>query len=415
MWLHEEITARNRSSSEDARRLRRQAPRLNTTQLILRLAVRPCVKFPRGIADSRAWIHGAIEAWTEFLRWAKWWEAGLSMSPTTPAPAASSPPPMASTPPEIASRFRGLSLPRNLKDFRGIESRRFFESLGTGNAPHSTGPPEIASRFRGPSRERLSILLLTKNEEARLAPCLDSVRWADEVVVVDGESTDRTRDIAHAVGATVVNRPFSGSFAQERNAGLDAATGDWVLQMDADDAVSPELRAAIERVLVGGSPHAALKVRRRNYFLGHRMRYGGWYHYNLVLFRRPACRYEGLVHERLIVQGTIGVVDGDLVHRPFDSLEQFVDRQNRYTTLQALELLQRPDRPDEGMIARQLRRRPRKVWWKLYVKKQGWREGMWGLVFSVLFAWVELMIWAKCWEATHSRVGGLLGRETFNA
>lgn len=251
-------------------------------------------------------------------------------------------------------------------------------------------------------RVRLSILLLTKNEAGRLPECLDSVTWADEIVVVDGQSTDGTQALARAYGATVVERPFSGSFAQERNAGLAAATGDWVLQMDADETVSPELRAAIERLLVEGSPHAALKLRRRNYFLGHQMRFGGWYHYNVVLFRRARARYDGLVHERLTVDGTTGVLEADLVHRPFQSFEQFIARQNRYTTLQARELLQ-ADGCSSARFIREVGVRPVKLWWKLYVKKQGFREGVYGLSFSILFAWVHFLKWAKYWEMRQSQ------------
>ena len=248
------------------------------------------------------------------------------------------------------------------------------------------------------AREQLTVLLLTKNEEAKLARCLESVRWADEVVVVDGQSTDRTRDIARQYGATVIERPFSGSFAEERNAGLAAATGDWVLQMDADEQVSPGLRAAIERLLREGSPHAALKLRRRNEFLGREMRYGGWYHYHTALFRRPLARYEGLVHERLQIQGTLGVLEADLCHAPFQSIAQFIDRQNRYTSLQASELLTRHGRLPLPHVMRKLWARPLKLFIKFYLKKQGCREGMHGLVFSLLFAWVDFLIWAKYWE-----------------
>ena len=251
-----------------------------------------------------------------------------------------------------------------------------------------------------PDRARVSILLLTKNEASRLSGCLESARWADEVVIVDGQSTDGTQAIGRTFGATIVDRPFSGSFAEERNAGLDVATGEWILQMDADETVSPELRAAIERLLAEGSPHAALKIHRRNYFLGHRMRYGGWYHYNLVLFRRRRCRYEGLVHERLQVDGSIGVLEGDLIHRPFESFAQFLSRQNRYTTLQAQELAARAQPPSPKELRHQIYVRPFKLFWKFYVKKQGFREGMHGLLFSLLFAWVHVLTWAKCWELT---------------
>ncbi len=249
---------------------------------------------------------------------------------------------------------------------------------------------------------RLTVLLLTRNEARQIERCLSSVRWADEIVVVDGESTDGTAERCRAFGATVVSRPFCGSFAEERNAGLDVASGDWVLQMDADERVTPGLRMALERVLSSqGGGVAAYQVYRRNIFLGRFMRYGGWYHDHLCLFRRTGHRYHGLVHERLNVRGEIGHLRADLEHEPFRSLEQFITRQNRYTTLQARELLETNGVLPWRTVEPRLRRRALNRWWKFYVKKQGFREGMHGLVFSTLFAWVELLIWAKYCELAY--------------
>ena len=253
-----------------------------------------------------------------------------------------------------------------------------------------------------PERQRLTILLLTKNEAQRLQRCLESASWADEVVIIDGQSTDGTQAIGRAFNAKVTERSFSGSFAEERNAGIDAASGDWILQMDADEVISPQLRTAIERLLEEGAPHAAFKIRRRNYFLGHEMRYGGWYHYHTALFRRALARYEGRVHERLKIQGSVGVLEADLCHYPFDSLTQFVDRQNRYTSLQARDLLETRGVLPIATIKRQLWRRPLKLFWKLYIRKQGFREGLYGFVFSTLYAWVDFMVWAKYWELTRT-------------
>ncbi len=250
------------------------------------------------------------------------------------------------------------------------------------------------------ARERLSIILITKNEEAKIARCLESVRFADEVIVVDGESTDRTAAIAASMGARVINHRWEGSFAKERVTGVSASTGDWVLQMDADETISDELRATLQRLMIEGTPHAAFRVRRLNEFLGRRMRHGGWYHYNTVLLRKSRCRYDmSLVcHERHIVDGTIGVIEAPLEHRPFANLTQFVERQNRYTSLQAQDILTTQGRLPERRIRREIFWRPIKSFWKTYVKKQGWREGMHGLVFAFLFAWVDGLKWAKYWE-----------------
>ncbi len=251
-------------------------------------------------------------------------------------------------------------------------------------------------------RQRLSVVVLTKNEEPRIARCLESVRWADEIIVVDGLSTDRTVEICRGFGARVIEHPFGGSFAQERNLGLQQAQGDWVLQIDADDVATPGFRAAVERLLGDPPPHAAVKFRRKSYFLGRFMRYGGWYHYLPNLVRRGAVRYEGLVHERPVVQGTIGQLDADIEHHPCEDLAEFLKRQDRYTGLAVQEMLAGGARLSEREVRARLLSRPWKTWWKSYVKKQGFREGMHGLVFAVFFAGVEFLKWAKYWEAAHA-------------
>ncbi len=246
-------------------------------------------------------------------------------------------------------------------------------------------------------RQRLSVVILTKNEERRIRRCLESVRWADEIIVVDGMSTDRTVAICREFGARVIPHAFEGSFAQERNLGMEAATGEWVLQIDADDVVTPPFQAAVERLLSQPQSHQAFKFRRKSFLLGRWMRYGGWYHYLPNLLRRDV-RYEGLVHERPILTGSIGLIEADIEHHPCGDLETFVRRHNRYTDLSVRELIARHGRMEEKLLRRQLIRRPWKTFWKCYVKKHGYREGMHGLVFSLFFAMVEFLKWAKYWE-----------------
>ena len=252
-------------------------------------------------------------------------------------------------------------------------------------------------------RSTLSVVLLTKNEEARIARCLQSIRWVDEVVVVDGLSTDRTAEICRHYGAKVIPHPFSGDFGQERNVGADAAIGEWVLSLDADDVVSDELRQAILQVLTDGTTHAAFHTRRKNNFLGHWMIHGGWYHYYPTLYRKAACRFEGRVHHLLKTTGTRGTLDAAVLHYPFTNLEQFVARQNRYTSLEGQELFDLQGVLDPKFVRYQLTWRPLKLFWKSYVKKQGFREGWYGLVFAILYAWVHFLKWAKYWELIRER------------
>lgn len=249
-----------------------------------------------------------------------------------------------------------------------------------------------------PGRKFLSVVVLTKNAQEMLPACLASVSWADETIVVDGGSTDGTVEAARGAQAQVIHDETSDNFAHLRNMGSQKARGDWILQLDADEVVTPDFRKAIEEILGDLSKHAAYKFRRRNFFLGHWMRFGGWDHQSLHLFRKGLARYEGRVHERLFVQGTIGSLRVGVDHYPFRTLEEFLDRQNRYTSLQALDRYEKEGPFPMKEIWRQTAVRPVKLFWKIFVKKQGFRNGRVGLIFAALFAFVELMLWAKVWE-----------------
>lgn len=250
-------------------------------------------------------------------------------------------------------------------------------------------------------RQTLTAVVLTKNEARQIGECLDTIRWADEIVVIDGESTDGTPEICKRYGARVVVHRFGGDFGEERNLGIDQAHGDWILQLDADDRVTPAFADDVLRILKDGTPHAAFRFRRRNCFLGHWMRYGGWYHYSLHLFRRGKARYRGRVHHDLLVEGTLGTLESAVEHHPFDDFSQFVSRQNRYTSLEALEIWEREGRLPERTVRYQVRVKPLKLFFKMYVKKMGFREGMHGFLFCVLFAFVHFFKWMKYLELAH--------------
>ena len=243
-------------------------------------------------------------------------------------------------------------------------------------------------------RATLSVVIIAKNEEHRITRCLESVRWADEIIVVDGMSTDRTAELCRAHGARVIAHAFENDFSIERNLGIEAAVGDWVLQLDADDVVTEEFRRQALEMLTHDDPAIdAYKFRRKSVLLGQPMRYGGWLYYIPNLVRRRTVRFTGRVHERPVVPGQIGVIEADIEHHPFSSVEEFLARHRRYTGLQAQELLEREGRLPRWRTAWRLVHRPWKTFWKSYVKKQGFREGWNGLRFAVLFAWVEWLKW----------------------
>ena len=181
---------------------------------------------------------------------------------------------------------------------------------------------------------KLSVIIITKNEAADIRSCLESVAWADEIIVVDSGSTDTTVEICRELGAKVFMHDWPG-FGAQKNRALDHATCPWVLSIDADERVTPELRAEIEAALSNDAePFAAYKVSRLSSYCGHFMRHSGW-HPDLIirLFRRDAARFsEDLVHERLLVEGKIGLLEGELLHYAFEDLEEVISKINLYST-----------------------------------------------------------------------------------
>jgi glycosyltransferase involved in cell wall biosynthesis len=253
------------------------------------------------------------------------------------------------------------------------------------------------------AREKLSVVILTKNEEDRIRTCLESIKWVDEIVLVDGESTDRTIDIAKEYGAKIVSHKFGGDFGEERNIGIDNSSGDWILQLDADEVVTEGFRKRVEEILNGDYGPTAYKFIRKNTFLGKFMRYGGWYHYSPHFFKKGYARYKGRVHHHLIADGEIAKLEEEIEHNPFDNITELIGRQNRYTNLEAQEIFDLRGKIDEKEIRYNIKLKPVKLFWKFYVKKKGYKEGMHGFIFSVLFAWVHFLKWVKYWELVREK------------
>jgi len=247
-------------------------------------------------------------------------------------------------------------------------------------------------------RKKLSVVIITKNIADKIRNCLESVKWVDEIIVVDGHSDDGTVEIVREYTDRIIDSEFNG-FDAERMKGVEASTGDWILQLDGDEVVTEEFKNRLLSLLEGEDEGCvSFKFRRKNIFFGRFMRHGGWYHYSAHLFKKGFAHYEGDIHEKLIVNGQQGKWEVGVEHYPFYSISEFIERQNRYTTLQAREMYKEDSSILIKTILFNLKRKPRKLFWKMYFKKHGFMEGYHGLVFSVLFAWVHYIKWAKYWE-----------------
>ncbi len=247
----------------------------------------------------------------------------------------------------------------------------------------------------------LSVILITLNEERNIEACLRSVEWADEIIVVDSQSTDKTVEIAKQFTDKVVSIDWKG-FAASKNLALRQAQCDWVLWIDADERVPAELAAEIRQVIAQNPPEAGFAIARRAFFLGRWIKHCGWYPgYVLRLFRRSkACFNDNLVHEGLILQGEQGRLHNDLLHYTDDSLEHYMWKFNRYTSLAAEELVQRGRKAGWfSMVGRSLH-----AFFRMYILKRGFLDGMEGLMLCLLSANYVAMKHAKLWEARNVTV-----------
>jgi (heptosyl)LPS beta-1,4-glucosyltransferase len=253
------------------------------------------------------------------------------------------------------------------------------------------------------SKPSLACVVITKNEEANIRDCLESIRWADELIVVDAESRDRTVELARTSGAKVWVRPWPG-FGLQKNFGMAQALSDWVLILDADERVTEELRGEIKACLDGwasGAP-VAYRIPRRNFFYGAWVRGGGVYpDYQVRLFRRGIAQYNDVaVHENLIVDGEIGTLAGHLDHYTERRIKDHFKKFGLYTTLAAREKAKKARTVGWSDLVF----RPLVVWVKTYVLKQGYRDGVRGLIVCVFASMYTFVKYAKLWDATRQAV-----------
>lgn len=228
---------------------------------------------------------------------------------------------------------------------------------------------------------RLSVLVIALNQEDHIVPCLETVKWADEIVLVDSGSTDRTLELARAYTDRIFTIDWPG-FGAAKNFALDQATGEWVFSLDTDERVPEALREEIQTVVRGGGPFAGYRVPRKNYFGGRWVRRLGWYpDYILRLFRRGQGRFrERAVHEEVQVAGPVGFLQTPLDHYSYTSVGDYLKRQDRYARLAAQEMFREGRRPRTG----ELFWRPASHFLKLYFLRLGFLEGRLGYTLALL-------------------------------
>jgi len=232
----------------------------------------------------------------------------------------------------------------------------------------------------------LTVTVITRNERHNIAECLRSVAFADEWVVLDSGSTDGTQAIARSMGARVVESAEWAGFGVQKNRALDLAHGEWVLSLDADERVSPLLAERIRAVVSGrpGEGACGYELSRLSRFCGQWMRHGDWYPDRVLrLFRREYGRFtDDLVHERLQVRGRTARLEGDLLHETMPTLDDAIDKMNRYTSGRARDKVRAGHRGGLGAAL------GHGLWAFVrgYLVRRGFLDGRLGLVLALYVA-----------------------------
>jgi len=241
----------------------------------------------------------------------------------------------------------------------------------------------------------VSVVIITKNEEANIEDCLELVKWANEIVVVDSYSTDKTVDICRMYTNKVFLREFDG-YGTQRNFAAEQAVGPWIFVVDADERVPRELRDEILAV-VSDESHGcvAFLIPTLDYMFGKMIRHGGWYpQYHVRLYKKGHASWKGTVHEKLEVVGKIGYLKTPILHYSHHTISGFVQKMDRYTSLEAEDLWKQGKR---ASILRMLGW-PILVFCYKYFLKLGFLDGVHGLVLAVSLAYYHFLKHAKLWE-----------------
>jgi len=243
---------------------------------------------------------------------------------------------------------------------------------------------------------QLTVIIPTYNEEMHIGPLLKSVQWADELIVVDSFSTDRTVEIAQTMGAKILQREYIHS-ANQKNWTIPQATHEWILLIDADERPSPELIQEIKDFLASGQEeYAAFWIGRKNHFMGQHVRYSGWQNDAVIrLFKRDVCRYEDKhVHAEIITQGKVGQLQGKLVHYTHRSIEHFLTKMQRYAHWSAKDYYSKTPK----VTLYHLALKPFFRFIKHYILQGGILDGRVGFIVSSIMAWGVFLRYTKIKE-----------------
>ena len=248
---------------------------------------------------------------------------------------------------------------------------------------------------------KLSVVLAAYNEEVNLARCLDSVKdLADEIVIVDGESVDKTVEIGKRYGAKIIETTNKPIFHINKQMGMDEARGDWVLQLDADEVVDAKLRSHIKKIVENGSDFSAFWIKRKNMFLGRWLTKGGQYPDKVIRFYKngQARLPQKSVHEQMEVEGRVGEIDGHLLHYNAPTFSRYLTNADRYTSLTAQELQNSKTPKNIVNMIGYFIVKPSVTFLNIYIRHKGFVDGMPGFIFALFSGLHWSLAYMKLWD-----------------
>jgi glycosyltransferase involved in cell wall biosynthesis len=248
------------------------------------------------------------------------------------------------------------------------------------------------------TRETLSVVIITKDEESNIRECLEGVKWAAEIVIVDDMSLDRTVAICREYTNKIFSRKMDG-FGAEKQYGIDKATGDWILSLDADERLSPELERGIKRILETGSHYEGYNIWRKTFYLGVWIRHCGWYNPAIRLFRRGKGKSDMRpVHESIVVSGDVGEIRSPMIHYSYKSIDQHVKKMIVYTDHEARLLYEKGVRVSGTQVIWLCAFKPLIAFVRKYFFMFGFLDGIRGLIISLFTAFTVFLNYAKVWQ-----------------
>lgn len=246
----------------------------------------------------------------------------------------------------------------------------------------------------------ISVVILTKNEEKNILDCLETVSWADQIIILDDNSEDRTLEIVNSLGfknLSILERNLQGNFSEQRNYALSKAKHDWVMFVDADERITPELRHEINDFLIEEKNEPkfnGMYVKRKDMLWGKLLQHGETGNISLLrLAKKNSGKWEGKVHEKWNVNGETDIFENYILHLPHQTVSEFLGEINFYTTLRARELFEQ----NQSSSLLRIIFYPKAKFFVNFILKLGFLDGIEGLVFAIIMSFHSFLVRGKLW------------------